>query len=344
MEAPLALSVSAKHSWPLPAFILLGGVMLGMALTYYRDYMRPRDQLLARLGEVQRRLEADPELAAPDSAAAASTPAARGGRGREFRGAVEAAVNAALASLRDGDGEQAKTFAHQAEQLLDLWQQQRQNWLAVLALRDELVEKLATLPDTTYIKAIRSSLADAVPTMISAFLGAAQTPTSWETYVKSVATEVEKHRVYLQDYSKVMDQLNAATRKVMEADLPEADRTAKYAELAAIQNELENIDPVMDGSAPTQMASLGDRITAVVASLPAPVAVSTHPMAAAMDATRGRIAGVAAGLAKQPAHADARRTGARQGAARASRRICLGQRDPGPAAAGPGRLQRAVRQ
>jgi hypothetical protein len=284
VEAPLALSVSAKQPWPLPAFILFGGVLLGMALTYYRDYMRPRDQLLARLGEVQRRLEADPELAAPDTAAAAGTPAATGGRGREFRAAVEAAVNAALAALRDGDSEQAKTFAHQAEQLLDLWQQQRQNWLAVLALRDELVDKLATLPNTIYIKAVRSSLADAVPTMISAFVGAPQTPTSWESYVKNVATEVDKHRGYLQGYSKVMDQLNAATRKVMEADLPEPERTAKYAELAAIQNDLDNLDPVMDVNASTLLAALGDRVTAVVASLPAPVAVSTHPTAAAMDA------------------------------------------------------------
>ena len=81
VEAPLALGVSAKHSWPLPAFILIGGVLLGMALTYYRDYMRPRDELLARLGEVQSRLEADPELAAADSAAAAGTAAARGGPG-----------------------------------------------------------------------------------------------------------------------------------------------------------------------------------------------------------------------------------------------------------------------
>ena len=285
VEAPLALGVSAKHPWPLPAFVLIGGVLLGMALTYYRDYMRPRDQLLARLGEVQRRLEADPELAAVDSAAAVGTPAARGGRGLEFRAAVEASVNAALASLRDGDGEQAKTYAHQAEQLLDLWQQQRQNWLAVLALRDELVDRLVDLPNSTYVNAVRSSLADAVPTMISAFLGAAQTPTSWKTYVDSVATEVEKHRVYLQDYSVVMDQLNAATRKVMDAELPESDRTAKYAELAAIQNELDNIDPVMDGSAPTKLAALSDRVTAVVASLPAPVAVSALPMAAAMDAS-----------------------------------------------------------
>ena len=284
VEAPLALNVSAKHPWPLPAFILLGGVLLGMTLTYYRDYLRPRDQLLARLGEVQRRLEADPELAAPDTAAAAGTPAARGGRGHEFRAAVEAAVNAALAALRDGDGEQARTFAHQAEQLLDLWQQQRQNWLAVLALRDELVEKLATLPSTTYIKAVRRSLADVMPTMISAFLGAPQPPTSWDTYVKSVAMEVEKHRGYLQGYSKVMDQLNAATRKVMEADLPESDRTAKYAELAAIQNDLDHLDAVMDVNASTVLAALGDRITAVLASLPAPVAVSVLPMAAAMDA------------------------------------------------------------
>ena len=285
VEAPLALNVSAKHPWPLPAFVLFGGVLLGMALTYYRDYMRPRDQLLARLGEVQRRLEADPELAASDTAAAAGTPAARGGRGRDFRAAVEAAVNAALAALRDGDSEQAKTFAHQGEQLLDLWQQQRQNWLAVLALRDELVDKLATLPNTTYIKAVRSSLADAVPTMISAFVGAPQTPTSWETYVQNVATEVEKHRAYLQGYSKVMDQLNAATRKVMEADLPEAVRTAKYAQLAAVQNDLDNLDPVMDVNASTLLAALGDRVTAVVASLPAPVAVSSYPTAAAMDAT-----------------------------------------------------------
>jgi len=33
VEAPLALSVSAKHPWPLPAFVLIGGVLLGMALT-----------------------------------------------------------------------------------------------------------------------------------------------------------------------------------------------------------------------------------------------------------------------------------------------------------------------
>ena len=283
VEAPLALSVSAKHPWPLPAFVLIGGVLLGMALTYYRDYMRPRDQLLARLGEVQRRLEADPELAAPDTGAA-DTPAARGGRGREFRAAVEASVNAALAALRDGDGEQSKTFAHQAEQLLDLWQQQRQNWLAVLALRDELVDKLAALPNSAYVNAVRNSLADAVPTMISAFLAGGQAPTAWDTYVKSIATEVEKHRVYLQGYTKVMDQLNAATRKVMDADLPESDRTPKYAELAAIQNELDNIDPVMDGNAPTLLAALGDRITAVVAGLPARVAVSSFPMAA-MDAS-----------------------------------------------------------
>ena len=285
VEAPLALSVSAKHPWPLPAFILLGGVLLGMALTYYRDYMQPRDQLLARLGEVQRRLEADPELAAPDPTAAAGTPAARGGRGHEFRAAVEAGVNAALAALRDGDGEQAKTFAHQAEQLLDLWQQQRQNWLAVLALRDELLDKLATLPNSTYIGAVRSSLANAVPTMISAFLGAPQTRASWETYVKNIATEVEKHRGYLQSYSKVMDQLNAATRKVMDAELPENVRTAKYAELADIQNDLDNLHPLMDVNASAQLAALGDRVTAVVASLPAPVAVSALPMAAAMDAS-----------------------------------------------------------
>ncbi len=288
VEAPLGLTVSAKHAWPLPALILIGGVLLGMALTYYRDYIRPRDQVLARLGEVQRRLEADPELAAPDPAAAAGAaagaPAARGGRGREFRAAVEASVNAALAALRDGDGEQTKTFAHQAEQLLDLWQQQRLNWLAVLALRDELVDRLAALPSTTYVNAVRRSLADAVPTMISAFLGAAQPPTSWQSYVDSIATEVEKHRIYLQGYSKVTDQLSAAVSKVMQANLPEGDRTAKYAELTAVQNELDSIDPVMDGSAPTKLAALGDRVTAVVASLPTPVAVSALPQAA-MDAS-----------------------------------------------------------
>lgn len=289
MEAPLALSVSAKHPWPLPAFILLGGLMLGMALTYYRDYMRPRDQVLARLGEVQRRLEADPELAAQDPTAAAAAapagaPTARGGRGREFRAAVEASTNAALAALRDGDGEQAKTFTRQAEQLLDLWQQQRPNWLAVLGLRDELVDKLALLPNVTYVNAVRKSLANAVPTVISAFLGAPQTQTSWQTYVDSIATEVEKHRVHLQGYTQVMDQLNAAIDKVMRAQLPEADRTAKYDELADIQNELDSIDPVMDGSAPTKLADLGGRVTAVVANLPAPAAVSALPVAA-MDAS-----------------------------------------------------------
>ena len=74
----------------------------------------------------------------------------------EFRAAVEASVNAALAALRDGDGEQSKTYAHQAELALDLWQQQRQNWLAVLALRDELVDSLVDLPNSTYINAVRT--------------------------------------------------------------------------------------------------------------------------------------------------------------------------------------------
>ncbi len=254
-ELPLALNVVVKQPWPWPFAVLLAGVLLGLGLTFYRDRLRPRDQLLVRLGEVENRIAADKELA---------------GAGRDFLAAAEDAANGALTALRDGNSSQAQQYTAQAEQIVDLWQRQRSNWLMALEKRDQLAQQLPARRDSLFLAAVQNALAAVPQAEISAFLSKESHQANWKSYVDSLLVRLETLRLYAADYVALERSLRRAAVLVSAAALAPQQQAAANRTLEEVKAELNNFNPVAEPAAYSAARdALQARVQAVVAGLPA---------------------------------------------------------------------------
>jgi hypothetical protein len=134
----IPVQVTVKDHWLLPLAVLVLGVILGLSLTAYRTYGRPRDRLLIRMADIRERLatENHPFLTASVE--------------RQLQ-----LVEDAVAGQRWEEGDAAAT---QAEALITRWRQERSDWLLRLAERAALQARLAALPAEVAQSAIARAL------------------------------------------------------------------------------------------------------------------------------------------------------------------------------------------
>ncbi len=259
-EAPLGLTVSVKQPGLLPLLVLCAGLLIGGALTFYRTRVLPRDQLLAQLGDVRSRLEADPELA----------PA---GAGAAFRALADAALEDALTRLRQGATGDAEQAAARASSVVDLWQRQRDNWLTALAQQQELLKALPAQSQTLFLQAVRQSAADAARAQVLAALDDNLQQKDWRAYVLALQARLQALAGYKADFDRLDGRINAASAALNLPNVTESVRSAGVPELANVLEALRRLNPVADAASyATQHQALVARVAAVEATIPPGVA------------------------------------------------------------------------
>jgi len=139
------VTVTVKDPWPMPLTVLVVGVALGMGVSAYRAQGRPRDEVLVRVGQLRAQMRSDADLAQP------------------FRAQIEAHVVDVEAALRAEKWDTAQSGVEQAEAVWLRWRKGRTDWLAQLAYRAELEQRLEDLnANVPYVQAVRRALEDTV--------------------------------------------------------------------------------------------------------------------------------------------------------------------------------------
>jgi len=140
----IPLIISVKDWWLWPLLIMVGGVALGLAVSIYRVQGKPRDELLIRLGQLQRSVQADAEL--PLS----------------FTSEINHQVVEVEANLAVQAWPKATTALEQAETIWLTWRKDRTNWITQLGKIDELLNsEVMQQPSAQCLVQLSRRLADA---------------------------------------------------------------------------------------------------------------------------------------------------------------------------------------
>lgn len=186
-ELKLPLKISVRHGPPLPLAVLVCGILASMALSAYRARGRPRDQVVVRLGLMQKfvqrdralsegiqRNNGDPDL---DSAAgltasapvpAAAEPTHSGpAPGRPIPNPFKARILAALIDvelcLQSERWDEARTKMDEADALLRKWIGGRLGWIYQIAYLGRLDDSLSLRSGRSrFLQAVRSALTDLI--------------------------------------------------------------------------------------------------------------------------------------------------------------------------------------
>lgn len=158
IEAPVALEVAVKDRpwWPLAT--LLAGVVVGMAITWYRQQLGPRDRLLVAVDDLLREADRD-ELLRADA------------RGADFRRRIDLHAADAGAAIRSRAYDGAQRNLALGRRTLDLWRRERPGWLQALDRRDALAAALgdAWTPGdapSPFVRDLEAALAGALPALL----------------------------------------------------------------------------------------------------------------------------------------------------------------------------------
>ncbi|MGL4650627.1 MAG: hypothetical protein ACRC1H_14560, partial [Caldilineaceae bacterium] len=157
-EAAVTLEVSVKDRpwWPLITLLL--GVVAGMAITWYRQQLGPRDRLLVAVDDLLREADRD-DLLRSDGRAAA------------FRQRIDLHAGDAGAAIRSGAFEGAQRHLALGRRTLDLWRRERPGWLQALDRRDALASQLGALDaepaeTSAFVRDLQAGLEIALPGLL----------------------------------------------------------------------------------------------------------------------------------------------------------------------------------
>lgn len=259
-EAPLGLTVAVKQPWQAPLALLVVGLGLGGGLSWYRSHGRPRDELLTMLGASRNRVEADPELA--DDA-----------RGREFSALANAEMEAALAALRQGAQQTAQQHADRAILILDLWQQQRSDWLGVLDRQAQLLKVIPAGHQAALVLNVRRAIELAPRTELVAALDDELQQKDWRHYVNLLQDRLDKLRIFKLEYDTLERRINAASNALAQPQVTAGVRTAGQTQLITALATLNALNPVSDEAGyRSKYTELTAAVAAVEQTIPPAVA------------------------------------------------------------------------
>ncbi|HKQ79217.1 MAG TPA: hypothetical protein VJ810_36315 [Blastocatellia bacterium] len=120
----LPVVVKTKERWQSPLLVLLVGISISMAISYYREQGKPRDEVMVKQKRLQSEAKADRELAP------------------EFRARLDAAAVEVEAHLDARKWDDARKALEQAELVLLKWRKGRADWKSQLEASDELLRRI----------------------------------------------------------------------------------------------------------------------------------------------------------------------------------------------------------
>ncbi|WP_129675782.1 hypothetical protein [Candidatus Chloroploca sp. Khr17] len=233
----LPVTVQVKHPWGWALAVLLLGIAGGGVLTYYRQQVRPYDDILIRAGRLRSQLRNDPELLP------------------SFRQQIERQLIDVEAALQGADIEQARNFISKAEAIWQRWRRDRTNWQAQATFIAELEQRIASasMPtDTAYIRTVQQHLKDATR---DAPLGT-QEP-------DAVAGRLKEQQEAVADYQAMFEQIDSLlTQSRHDPSLQQR--------LRALETRLFNLDPSDAANRSLLQTELANLATEVIPPAPEP--------------------------------------------------------------------------
>ncbi len=141
----IPVTIRIKDFWLPPLIVVIIGTGLGIAVSTYRVQGQPKDEVLLRVGRLRSQIQEEPE-------ASKSAP---------FQTQVEAYLYDVKIAIQGEQLEFGRTAVSEAEQVWRKWVKGRNDWLAQLAYREELVESIQDLnPNVLYVQTVRRELED----------------------------------------------------------------------------------------------------------------------------------------------------------------------------------------
>ncbi|WP_129677481.1 hypothetical protein [Candidatus Chloroploca sp. Khr17] len=140
----LPVTVQVKHPWGWALAVLLLGIVGGGMLTYYRQQVRPYDDILIRAGRLRSQVRTDLKLV------------------KNFQEQIERLLMDVESALQRSDLEQARDYMGKAEHVWQYWRRDRVNWQEQFDFMDELNTRIASSDDSSaYIRKVEQNLKDA---------------------------------------------------------------------------------------------------------------------------------------------------------------------------------------
>jgi hypothetical protein len=128
---PLVVRIKAAPLWPW--VVMIGGVLLGTALSFYRSEGRARDEIVVQVGRLRTQMRADAKLS------------------DDFQASIESELIDVESAVEDKEWETAKEEILEAKTLWNRWRKGREDWIAQLEDgRTLIVEYFDNLPSSTH--------------------------------------------------------------------------------------------------------------------------------------------------------------------------------------------------
>jgi hypothetical protein len=238
--------IRVKDHWLLPLLVLFAGVMLGTAVSAYRDQGRPRDQVIARIGVLRSQMLSDPQV---DGV---------------FQDAIQEQLIDVETSLQRQQWESGESAIAQAEQIWIKWRKGRSDWLALIDYRDQLLTGLNKLGiETAFVRKLLQQCNEVIKKMPGL-----SEPTQLREHLDAIAQQSNQ-------YAQMMPKMQQLTELSQTLPDDESAKTIRH-QIQKIQQYMTEINPIpfIEGSDLTaslqtqlkQMASVDQAMDSTIAT------------------------------------------------------------------------------
>ena len=213
----IPISARVKTAPLLPWIVMITGVLLGTGLSLYRSQGRSRDEIVVQVGHLRNQMRADQALH------------------KDFSLSIQSELEDVFRALEDRDWTTAKAEVLEARNRWTLWRKYREDWLAQLAYRDQLLGQFEQMPEPTqsspYMQMVKNSL-DSIGRKIRA--SQYKDPQELSTSLAEVRQQVAQYKAG----EALVDSLKERRR-----DLPQEQGEIWRHNLDQMEKQLRNLTP-----------------------------------------------------------------------------------------------------
>lgn len=119
---PLMVRIKAAPLWPW--VVMMAGVLLGTGLSFYRAEGQQRDEIVVKIGRLNKKIEAEGD-----------------DLDENYKASIDVKIEAAFSALEDKDWKTADAEVRLAKQRMDTWRSLKPDWLAQLEFGEQEVGK-----------------------------------------------------------------------------------------------------------------------------------------------------------------------------------------------------------
>ncbi|MGF1517916.1 MAG: hypothetical protein ACFCVB_08940 [Nodosilinea sp.] len=170
---PLLVKIKAAPLWPWVAMIV--GVLLGIGLSLYRADGQQRDEILVKIGQLNKKIEAEGD-----------------DLDENYKASIDVKIDKAFSAIEDKNWEAADAELRLAKQRMDTWRSLKLDWLAQLKFgKQEVAQRLCDLnketQKTSYMVQVKQDL-EAVYRRLS--MGQTTTPETLRNEFSAVNNQI----------------------------------------------------------------------------------------------------------------------------------------------------------